>query len=462
VAPTAEDPWARWGSAAIGGPPGAHAGRHPRLTALVAGLAVCVATFGVGVLHLAPCAGGAWWDPPGQYVNQCWSQHPYDYATGGLAERTPPLSDGSGRFEPFTESPGIAVAAYGAALVASAVSGWPDVGPRGSRPVEEVGARPSIRAEAVTYTGVVAIGLLLSALLTVGLLTRTHRPRPWDAMAFAAAPVLILTGLMGWDLLSVALATGALWAWSNGRPQLAGLLAGVGTATAWWPLTVVLAGVLLCVRAREGGAAVRLLAATAAGFAAVVLPAYLLAPEGIRDWLEAAGTVDEVGDGSTWQLAVFGGVEPPVHWLEPAALALLLVAVTALVLLAPRRPRLPQVALVVLVGALLVHSTHDPQTVLWVLPLAALARPRWRDLVLWQAAEVLYVLALGWHLQGYTAPDSGTDLVFTLALTTRFAAELTLLLLVVRDVLQPWRDPVRASGRLDDPAGGILDEAAAR
>ncbi len=429
------------------------------MTALVAALAVCVATFGLGMLHLAPCAGGAWWDPPRQYVHQCWSQHPYDYATGGLAERTPPLSDASGRFQPSTESPVVAVAAYGAALVTSAVSGWPDVGPRGSRPVEEVGTRPSIRAEAVTYTGVVAITLFLAALLTVGLLTRAHRLRPWDAMAFAAAPALAWTGLMGWDLLAVALATGALWAWSNARVQLAGFLAGVGAATAWWPLVVTVAAVLLCLRARKARAALRLGAATTAGFAAVVLPAYLLAREGTIGWLQAA-VAFEVGDGSTWQLAVLGGRDPLLHWLEPAALALLLPAVAAVVMLAPRRPRLPQVALVILLGTLLVHSTHEPQTVLWLLPLAALARPRWRDLVLWQAAELLYVLALGWHLQGYTAAESGTDLVFALALTGRVVAEVTLLLLVVRDMLRPWRDPVRAGGRLDDPAGGILDEAA--
>lgn len=425
-------------------------------------LAVCTATFAVGLALKAPCASGAWWDPPRQYADQCWSRLPYDYTTRGLAERTVPLSDGGGRFPPPIDTPPVAVAAYGAALVTSALSGWPDVGERGSRPVAEVAARDGVRAEAVTYTGVVSLLLLVAALASAGLLARAHRSRPWDAMAFAASPALLLTAVMGWDLLAVALATAALWAWSRGAVTRAGVLAGGGAATAGWPAVVALAVVLLCLRERQAPVAWRVLAATLGGFAAVVVPAYLLAPQGAAGWWP--GRWGDVGDGSTWQLpALIGADSPPVGWLEPLAVAAVLAGVTALVFWTARRPRLPQVALLVLLGLLLVHRTHEPQTVLWLLPLAALARPRWRDLVLWQLGELAYVLALAWHLQGYTTPDDGAlDVVFAVAVALRVAAELWLAAVVVRDVLRPWHDPVRASGRLDDPAGGLLDEAVSR
>ena len=456
VAPTREDPWARWASASLGGPPGAHAARHPRITALVAALTVCVATFTVGLVHLAPCAGGSWWNPPDQYADQCWSSHPYDYTGSGLAERTPLLSDGSGRFPPSTDSPVVAVAAYGASLGTAAVSGWPDVSARNSRPVSELSASEGVRAEAVTYTGVVSLLMLLAALASVAALARTHRPRPWDAMALAGAPALVLTAVMGWDMAAVALACGALWAWSRGRVALSGVLAGVGVATAWWPVVVPAAAVLLCLRERRTAAAGRLTAATAAGFAAVVLPAFLLAGEGVSKWLETATTLD-VEDGSTWQLA--GGASSG-GWQVPGAFALVLLSVAALAIFAPRRPRLPQVALLALLGVLVVHDTHEPQTVLWLLPLAALARPRWRDLTLWQLAELFFVVALAWHQHGYTVGDGEDDMVLTLAVLGRLVAELMLAALVVRDVLRPWADPVRADGQLDDPAGGVLDETA--
>ena len=31
-------------------------------------------------------------------------------------------------------------------------------------------------------------------------------------------------------------------------------------------------------------------------------------------------------------------------------------------------------------------------------------------------------------------------------------------MLVVRDILHPWNDPVRTDGLSDDPLGGVLDE----
>lgn len=418
---------------------------------------MCVATFTVGLLHLAPCAAGSWWDPPHQYADQCWSALPYDYATGGLAERTPPLQEVSGSAPVY--SPPIAVAAYGVAVATAVVSGWPDVtGTTG--PVRVADTADAVRAQAVTYTGIVSLLMLVAALASVLALARTHCGRPWDAMAFAAAPALVLTGVMGWDLLAVALASAAMWAWARGRVTLAGLLAGFGAATAWWPVVVAGAAVVLCLRARQLALAGRLAAATAAGFAVAVLPALLLARDGVTRWLATATDV-QIEDGSTWQLGALEGGSPP-EWLEPVGLAVVLLGVTALTVWAPRRPRLPQVALLALLGALLVHGSHEPQTVLWLLPLAALARPRWRDLVLWQAAEMLYVVAYFWHRHGYTVPESGdTDLVFALSLMGRILAEMTLAALVVRDVLRPWSDPVR-SGEQDDPTGGVLEGAAVR
>jgi uncharacterized membrane protein len=425
---------------------------------LVAALAVCVATFTVGLVHLAPCAAGSWWSSSNQYADMCWSSLPHDYTSSGLAERTPPLQDGNGRFPPPTDSPVVAVAAYGASLLTATASGWPDVTTRNSRPVSELSADEDVRTEAVTYTGIVSLAMLLAALASVVALARTHRPRPWDAMALAGAPALVLTGVMGWDMVAVALACGALWAWSWGRVALSGVLAGVGVATAWWPLVVPAAAALLCLRDRRAAAAGRLLAATAAGFAAVVLPAFLVAGEGVIRWLGTATTRD-IGIGSTWQLVGFDGGSPGA-WMVPVSAALVLLGVTALAILAPRRPRLPQVALLVLLGVLVLHDTHEPQTVLWVLPLAALARPRWRDLTLWQLAEIFFVVALAWHQQGYTVRDGEDDMVLTAALLGRVVAELLLAALVVRDVLRPWADPVRADGQLDDPAGGLLDEPA--
>src|SRR6185503_19188895 len=56
---------------------------------------------------------------------------------------------------------------------------------------------------------------------------------------------------------------------------------------------------------------------------------------------------------------------------------------------APRRPRVPQLAFLVVIAFLLANKVWSPQYVLWYLPLAALALPRWRPLLAWQLTEIL-------------------------------------------------------------------------
>ena len=138
-------------------------------------------------------------------------------------------------------------------------------------------------------------------------------------------------------------------------------------------------------------------------------------------------------------------------------LGLLLVAL--LVARAPRRPRLPQVLFLTMVVFLLTNKVDSPQYVLWLLPLAVLARPRWRPFLAWQAAEALVLLARFYFFIGNDKPGQGIGIGwFFGAVLLRDALLLAYAAFVVRDVLQPERDVVRADG-VDDPAGGLLDGA---
>jgi hypothetical protein len=97
--------------------------------------------------------------------------------------------------------------------------------------------------------------------------------------------------------------------------------------------------------------------------------------------------------------------------------------------------------------------------VLWLLPLLVLARPRWRDWVVFTVGELIYFVAIWWHLGGLLSPGDGSaDRVYWLAVLLRLATQAWVVGVVVRDVLQPAHDPVR-SGEADDPGGGTLDRA---
>jgi len=151
--------------------------------------------------------------------------------------------------------------------------------------------------------------------------------------------------------------------------------------------------------------------------------------------------------GSLWLVwqqaghAVTPGTVNLVSWLVFAAVCL---GVLVLGVSAPRTPRVAQLAFLVVAGFLLVNKVYSPQYVLWLLPLAVLARPRWRDLLVWQAGELFYFASVWLYLGEFTASSSSgaPDKLYWCAILVRVAAELFLVVMVVRDVLQPWRDPV--------------------
>ena len=142
------------------------------------------------------------------------------------------------------------------------------------------------------------------------------------------------------------------------------------------------------------------------------------------------------------------------------ALLALFAGVGWLTLAAPVRPRVAQVAFLLLAGFLLLNKVWSPQYSLWLLPLAVLARPKWRSLLLWQATEALVWVVTMLHYLGHGQPRASRSSGSSSGCSLRDVAVLVLMALVVRDVLRPDGDVVRTSWPgVDDPAGGPLDHA---
>ncbi|MGH3496397.1 MAG: hypothetical protein ACRDP1_02895 [Nocardioidaceae bacterium] len=472
VHPSREDPVVAAASALVGGPIGDHARRHPAWTVLRVALVIAAFTFGLGMFTKFPCAmGGAWFHGSREYAFGCSSGLQQSYFMQGLTELTPPLSSDGGRFDPQSVSAPTAALGYVAALGTHALEGWPDVDVRNNHPVDQQSSDETLQRESVMFVAVCAFLLMMALLAAVACLVGTHRSRPWDALGLAASPLLLFNGITGsdglasvvsgWDLVAVAFTAGGMWAWSRQRELLAGALIGAGVAVGFWPIVVLLAWALLGGRARRMGQV-----GLAAGMVLVVwmvidFPAYVGAGSGWLNWFTdklSAGA----GAGSIWALLGDAGLGPDPTTVNRASLGgwlLVLVAVGALTWTAHRRPRVPQVALLLLLGGLILARSYEPWYALWLLPLAALARPSWRDLLIWQAAELFYGLTLWWQLDGYTVHAGATDWVTVIGILVRLAGEIYLAVLVIRDVTAPWHDPVRRDGLTDDPAGGVLDQA---
>ena len=146
-----------------------------------------------------------------------------------------------------------------------------------------------------------------------------------------------------------------------------------------------------------------------------------------------------------------------------ATVAVLMLAASAgvafLALAAPVRPRVPQLAFLLVAAFLLFNKVWSPQYSLWLLPLAVLARPRWRELLAWQVTEALVWLTTMLYYLGTDNRGIGVEW-FYLSVGVRDVAVLVLAGLVVRDVWRPDGDLVRRSWPgTDDPAGGVLDGA---
>jgi uncharacterized membrane protein len=334
------------------------------------------------------------------------------------------------------------------------------------RPISD----PAVRGREFFDVTVVLLALfaLAGTLATAYLAGRSRR---WTALGVALAPGLILASFINWDLIAMGLTALGMAAWAARRPVLAGVLLGLAVATKFYPALFFGPLLLLCLRAGRMRAFWTAAASAAVAWLAVNLPVALAAPAGWGRFY--ALSKSRAADwGSIWY---FFETE---HWpflgsLTSGSLNLLSAAVFAggcvliggLIVTAPRRPRLPQVFFLVLAVFLLSNKVWSPQYVVWLVPLVVLARPRLWAYALWQVAEVTYFFAIWAYLitiaTGGPVPVAEGGIgasVYFATLLSRFAAVVVLCLLVIRDILNPEADLVRAAGD-DDPAGGVLENA---
>ena len=445
--PSHVDPTARSAAQAIGGSWGKYAGVSARSmwTPLRVLLALTCLTLLLGFAQKSPCANGNWTGYK-QYTHMCYSDVVPLWSDERLDVGAVPYRDTAVEYPVLT----------GGFMLLSAdltrgVRAWQDSWP-----------------DLIVFGAITAVLLSACGLMVTAATAQTARRRPYDAAIFALSPLLVFHAFSNWDLLAMALTSAALWAWAREKPVLSGVLIGLGAAAKLYPAFLLVALVVLAVRTRVYRPVVWATVAAIASWLTVNLPVALAYYDGWKTFYTFS--FDRPTERSTiW--AMFRTVTKSsvnatdaAYWVPPGAavavlLIIALIGVVWIGLRAPVKPRLAQLAFLAVLAFLITTKVWSPQYSLWLVPLLALARPRWRLALVWQFTEIAVWFLTLTLLLGLSQPQHGISYGWLmLVLVVRDVLLLSIAGLIVRDMWRPDLDVVRADGS-DDPGGGVFDGA---
>ena len=400
----------------------------------------------LGILLKTYCRSNGW-ESPGQFYATCYSDFPELFKNRGLGDGAFPFVTAGSYFE-YPVLMGF-IAGATAVLVPGAGIG---------------------NGRILAYFDLNATLIVAVWVVVVLVTARTAGRRPWDAAMVALAPGIILAGFINWDMWAVGFLALGMYFFSRNKLILAGICIGLGTATKLYPLLILGAILLLALRTGKIRALLVTAAAAAAAWLAVNIPAVLGDPAGWKYFYQFTES-RPAGYSSPW--FAYNLVAGRLGWkpLEAGTIntlamdvflaACVLIAVLALA--APRRPRLAQLVFLIVAAFILTNKVYSPQFVIWLIPLLALARPRWRDFLVWQAVEGLHWAAV-WMFLGQVTSGGPTqhniDMpYYVLAVVAHMAATGYLMVRVVWDIIDPEYDVIRRH-HVDDPHGGPFDRAA--
>jgi uncharacterized membrane protein len=435
--PTHDDPVAAALSEVVGGPAGRRGRPHSWWTPVRVLLALFTIVFALALVQKYPCGKTDWSNDKVRYSKMCYSDVPYLYTGRGFAEHRWPYGESDGKYPPMEYPVVISYFAYGASLITSLVPSGPSDKVRAQSSPNEMFGLPGMTKEVNTNFLITAVLLLLCGLGATYFLAGASPGRPWDAAGMVLSPVLLVSALVNWDLIAVLFTAGALWAWARGKPLLAGVMVGLGFATKLYPLFLLGAFLVDVIRRRRPDRFALAVAGTAGAWIVVNLPALM---GNTASWkLFWSFNSDRAADlGSLWLVWDQHGHHHSSHTINVVSGAVFVLAcagILGLGLAARKRPKIAQIAFLIVAAFLIVNKVYSPQYVLWLLPLAALARPRWRDLLIWQACELLYFGSVWLYLGGWLAPSSGTNpTAYQIAIVVRVLGELYLAAVIIRDI----------------------------
>ena len=376
----------------LGGPFGRLANRGYTLLPPIYVLIILAAmTYALGYLLDFSCIANGWSDPQ-RYMHLCYSDIPPLYVDRGFAEGIFPYVQ-TGTNGIYLEYPvGTGVFMY----ISAVITGWIlSLYPDGYR----------------AFFDVNVILLFIPFVVTVIATALTKPKDPWRAAMIVFAPTMILAATINWDLIPIALVSLAFLAWSKEKPVLTGVLLGLAIASKFYPVFLLFGFLLLAWKNKSWRPTLNMIVATFTTFLAINIPFAIANFEG---WIHfyTFNFGRSIDFGSFWYALTQIGLptipDNLLNFASTALFVLLLVGIAILVKRAPSSPNIAQISFLILAAFVITNKVYSPQYVLWLVPLAVLARPNWRDFLIWQFGEVIYFIAIWWFLAGYGVDESQT------------------------------------------------------
>lgn len=409
---------------------------------IIIGLLVLTA-FGASIAVLTKqwCRSNGWPDAE-QHLHLCYSDFTQLFGTRGMADKLFPYFTGLPAEQALEYPVLLAILAGLTALVIPGI---------GFSPERQLAYFDVNSAVSFICWAVVVVAVAYAA---------RHRSR--DAIMVALAPGIILTSQLNWDLLAVMLAMLGLLAFSRKHIVLAGVLLGLGAAAKLYPFFLFGAILVLCLRTGRMRHFWVSLGSGAVAWLAVNVPFMLTAFDEWSRFYTFSGD-RPAGNSSMWLAFVWTGMDgSTMSYLSNGLFGVACLGIAWLGLTATRRPRMAQLAFLIVAAFLLLGKVYSPQFVMWLIPLYVLARPKWREFLVWQGIEVFHwVFVWLWSAKWVSGlkyfGDSWTiEILYGLGIVAHMGMLVYLCAKIIGDIRNPERDVVRAEG-LDDPLAGPLE-----
>jgi len=451
VAASRDDPLLRHLSERIGGPAGRRL--RPRWRPAQVLLVLTVVAILLSALTSQYCRINGW-GGVGVYHAGCYSDISALYSSRGLEQEpfSPLIAPGYFEYPVLTSV---------IAALAAALTGW-------LMSVELLeGVLWEPERASLLYWDLSFAAAALVWLVLVLVVMKAAGARPWDAAIVATSPAIIFGIGINWDIWAVAAMALAVLAFNRGAHVSAGVMIGVGVSFKLFPL-FMLGAVLVLVLRRDTGLGMPVFLRTLLGavlsWLVLNVPAMLLS---FSSWSQFFELSAERGAGYSspwhiWQVLAerSGGTGLSADTISLWSFGLFAAScagILVLGLLAPQPPRMVQLLFLIVAAFLIFNKVYSPQFMIWLVPLIALAIPRWRDVLIWQSFQMLHFWAIWMYLAGIVGdqdPQHSFDsLLYVAAVLGHIGATVYLMVQVARGIWDPSRDPVRSSAAvLDAPA----------